>query len=766
VSRFADELGTGERRALNAAFAALVVTIAGACAHSALGLGGDGLTQPIRDWASSAVYVIVAAIVALRVVRIGERRGPWIVLCAGIALYGAGNLLWALWLEHVAAPPIPSICDVLWLSLYPCSYAGLAWLARRGPRLPAGVWLDGIIAGLGLAALGAAIVFEPVLQAATGSTTAVTTNLAYPVGDLLLAALVVGILALRGWRVDRGWALLGCGFLVLCVGDFTYLLQVASGSSDSSLLANIFYMSGMALLAVAAWTPMHRDPPERLEGMSVMVVPAAFVLAALGLLVYDHVEGIGSVAFALAIATLAATVVRTGLAFRDVRDFADTRRMALTDDLTSLPNRRLFSQQLDEAIETATASRGPFALLMVDLDDFKELNDTLGHATGDSVLREVALRLAAALRPDDMLARLGGDEFGVVLAPPTTEEGALAATERLRAALEAHFDVRGLHLRVAASVGIAVHPVHGSTAEELLQRADVAMYDAKARRAGHAVYTRERNPYSRARLALAAELPGALASGQIEVFFQPKARAADRRMVGAEALVRWRHPERGLLAPSVFIEFAERSGLMRELTRHVLGSALAQCAAWRAAGHELHVAVNTSATDLLDTGLPGEVAAALAVHEVPAESLILEVTESSVLSDPTRIGMVLEALRELGIGLSLDDFGTGYSALTHLRTLPVDEVKVDRSFVSSMATEPADAAIVEATIGLAQRLGIRAVAEGVEDDVTWERLAALGCDLIQGFALSRPVPAAELEALLWSSGPLSRIAAPAEHTPQ
>jgi EAL domain-containing protein (putative c-di-GMP-specific phosphodiesterase class I) len=192
----------------------------------------------------------------------------------------------------------------------------------------------------------------------------------------------------------------------------------------------------------------------------------------------------------------------------------------------------------------------------------------------------------------------------------------------------------------------------------------------------------------------------------------------------------------------------------------VLGEALAQSAAWRTAGHEIHVAVNTTAIDLLDTGLPGEVAAALAIHGVPPDALILEVTESSVLSDPTRIGMVLEALSELGIGLSLDDFGTGYSALTHLRTLPVHEVKVDRSFVSSMATEPADAAIVEATIGLAQRLGIRAVAEGVEDDATWEDLASLGCDLIQGFALSPPVPAAELEPLL------ARVAAPAEHAPQ
>ena len=748
MSRFADELGSFERRALTAAFAALAAIIAFAYAHSVFGLGGDGLTQPIRDWASSAVYVIVAAVVALRVVRVREQRGPWILLGAGIALYAAGNLLWSFWLQHQEAPPIPSVCDVLWLSLYPASYAGLVWLARRDRRLPAGVWLDGIIAGLAIAALGAALVFEPVLDSAVGSTTAITTNLAYPVGDLLLAALVVGILALRGWRVDRGWALLGLGFLSLCVGDCIYLLQIVGGSSDSSLLANLFYMPGVALLALAAWAPMSPYPAERLDGLSVVLLPATFVFTALGLLVYDHFDSIGSLSLLLATATVVATVIRTGMAFRDVRDFAATRRMAFTDDLTSLPNRRLFALRLDEAIEAAKDSGSPFAVLVVDLDHFKELNDTLGHQTGDTLLRDVGLRLTATLRPGDTVARLGGDEFGIILAAPAGDDAARAAVARLREALDAPFTVLGLRLRVAASVGIAVHLEHGHTAEELLQRADVAMYDAKARRSGHAFYARERDPHSLARLALAAELPAAFAGDQIEIFLQPKARAGDQRVVGAEALVRWRHPERGLLPPSEFVELAEHSGLARELTRRVLDLALAQCAAWRAVGHDLHVAVNLTVTDLLDTGMPGEVAAALAVHAVPAKALVLELTESSAMSDPTRIGRVLGDLRELGVGLSLDDFGTGYSALTHLRDLPVTEVKIDRSFVSSMQNEPADAAIVEATIGLAQRIGIVVVAEGAENDATWQRLAALGCDLIQGFALSRPVPAAALEPLL------------------
>lgn len=449
---------------------------------------------------------------------------------------------------------------------------------------------------------------------------------------------MVGIVALRGWSLDRSWMLLGAGFLSLCVGDCTYLLQVASGSSDSSLLANLFYMGGVALLALAAWAPMPADPPERLENWSVVVLPAAFAFAALGLLVYDHFATIGTLALILASATLVVTVVRTRLAFRDVRDFALTRRMALTDELTSLPNRRFFLLRLDEAIEAATATGAPFAVLVVDLDHFKELNDTLGHPTGDDLLRDAGGRLRAALRPGDTLARLGGGEFGIVLASPACEDDAVAAAARLREALDAPFTVRGLQLRVAASVGIAIQRERGHTAEELHQQADVALYDAKTHRTGHAVYSRERDPYSRARLKLAAELPGALASGQIELFLQPKARAGDRRIVGAEALARWRHPERGLLPPSEFVELTESSGLGRALMRCMLEHALARCAAWRRHGHELHVAVNATATDLLDVGLPVEVAAALAAHGLPANALVLEVTESSVLSDPIRIG--------------------------------------------------------------------------------------------------------------------------------
>jgi diguanylate cyclase len=745
----AGALPVRQRRALFAAVTAVMVVIAGAAAHALFGVGGGGLEAPIRDWATAAVYVLVSAVVVCRAVRVEQSRGAWIVIAVGVSLYGAGNLVWSLWLEHVANPPIPSICDLLWLALYPTSYLGVVLLARRQWRgIPAGVWLDGIVAGLGIAAIGAAVVVEPVLRSATGSFAAVATNLAYPVGDLLLAALVVGVLSLRGWRLDRGWALLAAGFVVLTVADSIYLLQVASGSSTSSGVANLFYMAGVGLLALAAWQPPERSDLPRTAGFSTLLVPGSFALAAVAVLGYDHFEHLGLLAFTLALLTVLAGLLRTALAFRDLRTFSETRRQAVTDDLTGLPNRRLFQQRLEEAIAGGGGAGGGMAVLIVDLDRFKELNDTLGHHSGDELLRQIGPRLSRVLRPVDTLARLGGDEFGVVLDTPSDEADALTVADRIRDALAEPFDVQDLALRVEASVGIALFPADADTAGELLQRADVAMFQAKKARSGRELYSPERDTNSRDRLALAADLARALPGDQIELHFQPKADARTREIVSVEALARWRHPVHGLLLPDDFIPLAETTGLMRTLTRQVLHLALAQCASWRRAGFDLHVSVNVAVVDLLDEDLPQQVAAALDRYKLPPSALIIEVTESSVFSDPVRIRDVLMRLDQLGVELSLDDFGTGFSSLGHLKSLPVAEIKIDRSFVAQMATNPEDAAIVNTMIQLAERLGKRVVAEGVDDEDTWQLLAVAGCHLIQGYALSRPLPAKELAPLL------------------
>ena len=750
-------LGRTASRALAYGFAVLLVILAIAAANAIFGLGGKDLELVIREWLSSVVYIVVAAIVALRALTGRTHRRSWALFATGLSLYALGNVLWSFWIGNLPNPPIPSISDGLWPALYPLSYAGIVGFARlRGQRrLPAGVWLDGLIAGAGLAALGAALVFRPILASASGSTLAVATELAYPIGDLLLAALVVGVLALRGWRINRTWGLLGGGFVLLAVADCMYAAQVAGGASQPSSLTNLFYILSVILLAFAAWQ-QETDPQQEadsqqerhLQGWSVLLVPAGFTLVALGLLLSDQVRRLDPLTFWLAGLTLSAAIVRMGLAFRDIRGLAEARHQAATDDLTSLPNRRLFMRRTGEAISAGHLSDGGVSVLMLDLDNFKELNNTLGHSAGDALLCLVGPRLEEVLRPTDTLARLGGDEFAILLEPQRDEKDIIGLAEELLQALRSPFEVRGLALRLTASLGIASFPAQASDLDELLKCADVAMYQAKAAQSGYAFYSRERDTNSRERLGLAGELAAAIEHDGIEVHFQPIAGARSRRITAVEALVRLRRADGSLVPPLTFLAAAEHAGLSRALTRKVLGLALDQLSEWRNAGYDLHVAVNTTVADLLDVAFPREVLEALTARKLSPEALVLEITESSVLSDPRRIGDVLAQLREFGIGLSLDDFGTGYSSLTHLQSLPVGEVKLDRSFIARMCTDTRDAAIVHAMIQLAHTLGIRVVAEGLEDEQTWQALDGLDCDLVQGYILSRPVPGAELEQQL------------------
>ncbi len=743
------ELRPSERRMLRASTGLLLAIVAATGAHAILGIGGPSVEQPIRDWLTSAVYILVGVIVCWRAVRTTESRTSWMIFAFGISVYGLGNILWAAWIEHLKSPPIPSICDGMWLTLYPCCYLGIVGLARlRERRVPARMWLDGIIAGLGIAAIGAAIVVRPVLASVSGSTAAVITEMAYPLCDLLLAALVVGVLALRGWRLDRLWGMLGVGFIALAAADCMYALQVAGGASAPSSLTNMTYDIGVMLLALAAWQPGATIEADTVPSGAVLAIPAAFTVSALGLLVYDHFSRLDPIALTLAMGTMVFAFARTALTFRDVRALAETRRQALTDDLTLMPNRRHFLRCVREGIIASRASGSSVALLLVDLDHFKELNDTLGHDAGDQLLCQVGERLHTVLRAADTAARLGGDEFGVLLSDAGDEASAVLVAEKILKAIAQPFPIKSVGLRVTASIGIARFPENAENDEQLMQHADVAMYEAKAAQSGYACYARERDKNSLERLTLAGELSHALEAGEIEAHFQPKADAGSRRIVGVEALVRWQHPVRGLISPAEFVTVAEQAGLGRALTRRMLDLALSQIKVWRDAGFDLHVAVNTTVADLQDTQFPAEVAATLEAHGLPPEALVLEVTENMVLADPVRVGDVLAQLGELGLGLSLDDFGTGFSSLTHLKSLPVGEVKIDRSFVGRMCTDPVDAAIVQATIQLAHSIGIRVVAEGIEDQVTWSSLVANKCELVQGYALSRPLPALDLETLL------------------
>ncbi|MEA2134650.1 MAG: hypothetical protein QOC68_2559 [Solirubrobacteraceae bacterium] len=423
------------------------------------------------------------------------------------------------------------------------------------------------------------------------------------------------------------------------------------------------------------------------------------------------------------------------------------RHLALHDALTGLPNRTLFHERVERAIKGMRPQR-TVAVLLVDLDRFKEVNDTLGHDHGDELLKVVAERLGGALREGDTLARLGGDEFAVVLTDLPHRGAAAETASRLHEALRRPFGLRGIAVELDASVGVALCPEHGRDVTTLIQRADVAMYDAKKSQGRIETYSIERDPYSPARLSLLGELRRAIEGDELVLHYQPKISLATDRVTGVEALVRWEHPEHGLLQPEHFVPLAERTGTIAHLTRWVLDAALRQCAEWRLTYPDLTVAVNLAAANVLDVGLPMMVQELLDEHGLPGDALECEVSEYTVMSDPQRVTEVLATLRGLGVRLSLDDFGTGQASLAHLKQLPLDEVKIDRAFVTSMADDDGDAVIVRSTIDLARNLGLEVVAEGVETESVLDALIELRCSSAQGFYLSRPLPAAELAAWL------------------
>ena len=426
------------------------------------------------------------------------------------------------------------------------------------------------------------------------------------------------------------------------------------------------------------------------------------------------------------------------------------KSMALQDALTGLPNRALFNERLQQALGLARRLTQPVSVLLIDLNRFKEVNDTLGHHVGDRLLCEVAERLRTVLvRASDTPARLGGDEFAVLL--PTSGEAMAEATARkILQAFEAPVFVEGRQLDVSGSIGIASFPEQGDDANVLMSRADAAMYVAKRKRMGCAVYDPrfDAEAGNHDRLSLTGELRQAVEEDQFVLYYQPRLDLASGAITGAEALVRWQHPVRGLVPPDQFIPFAEQIGCIREITQWVIGRAFEQCARWRASGLALQVSINLSGRDLLDPELPQRFAELLARHGASPQWFLLEITESAIVDDPARAHDTVARLHEMGFGLSIDDFGTGYSSLAQLKRLPVAELKIDRSFVLDMAHDPDDMTIVRSVIDLAHNMGLSVVAEGVETDEVHQLLHDMGCDYLQGYHICRPLPAAQLEPWL------------------
>jgi diguanylate cyclase (GGDEF)-like protein len=433
---------------------------------------------------------------------------------------------------------------------------------------------------------------------------------------------------------------------------------------------------------------------------------------------------------------------------RAARHAQMSEHLAMHDPLTGLPNRAKFYTRLQRAIGAAEPGEC-VALLLVDLDRFKEINDTLGHHYGDEVLRQVAQRLGRQVGPQCTVARLGGDEFAILLPGLDSSDAALAIAETARRSITAPLDAAGIRLDLGGSVGVATFPDDGRDVETLLQRADIAMYEAKSGRTGIERYSREQDTDSLMRLTIAGDLRRALEQGEFATVFQPKIDLATNRVAGAEALVRWNHPRRGSIAPDLFVGIAEQTGFIVPLTMYVLDEAVRACAEWRRHGAQLTIAVNLSARVLLEPTLPETVAAICRKHGVPPDAVVLEITENMVVADPARALPMLKRLADQGVALSVDDFGTGYSSLEYLKLLPVTELKIDRGFVIGMRSDPRDAAIVRSAVHLGQSLGLRVVAEGVESRQHHEELRALGCDEAQGFHYNHGI--GDVQLLSWAS---------------
>jgi diguanylate cyclase (GGDEF)-like protein len=467
--------------------------------------------------------------------------------------------------------------------------------------------------------------------------------------------------------------------------------------------------------------------------LTAIVVGSALLAGATPLLMSWNGPYFRSVLILAAVMALCAHV-ETRLLRVAIEEGDRSEYRALHDHLTGLPNRTLFYRRVRAAIAAAEAVRSEVAVLIIDLDHFKEVNDTLGHFSGDLLLQDLAKRLRRVLRTSDIVSRLGGDEFAVLLTDLTSGAAAESVAQQLLLTLHEPLQLRGLGINLKASIGLALYPLDGRDVDSLMQRADIAMYRAKGEQRGYSHYARNEDPYSADRLAMIEALRRAIEADELILHYQPKVNLDTGRLVGVEALVRWPDPRRGFIPPAEFISLAEHTGLIRGLTRVVLRRALREIG--QAPLQDATVAVNISVHDLLDPQFPTEIREQLRAAGIPEHRLVLEVTEGAIMADPGHARLVLSELHRTGVQVALDDFGTGYSSLTHLRQLPVNEIKIDRSFVGQMLKEESDGVIVESIIGLAHNLGLRVVAEGVETHESWKRLADLHCDSAQGLLIS------------------------------
>lgn len=704
----------------------------------------------VDGWLVAGFELVASALCFSRA--LGLRRGRTVPFALGCALlsWSIGDVLLTAESVGGATPPTPSLADAFYLGFYPLAYVALVLIVRRETRslIPA-TWLDGGVAGLGVASVCACFAFNTILRSVGGDPLAVATNLAYPIGDVLLLALVVGGTAILSGRRNAAWIMLATACGVNAIGDTFNLFQSSGGASHiGTVFDGIAWPTAILLMSMSVWLrPAASDPLAAPKAPGVLL-PGLGALSGLAVLFVGTLRHLSPWALGLAIATLITVGIRIAMSTRSLRTLTEERRLqSVTDELTGLGNRRYLFQVLDAFFVEYDHRRGPerrLAFLFVDLDHFKEINDSFGHSAGDQLLKQLGPRLAGSLRGSDLLVRLGGDELGVVLID-TDLNHASGVAERLLARIQEPFMLEGVSVRISASIGIAFAPADATDTVGLLHHADLAMYRAKLGASAFEFYKADIDAGGN-RLRLVDELRVAVETGDFVLHYQPQVDLHSGEVTAVEALLRWPHPRLGVVPPLQFLPLAEEAGLMRPLTAWVLDQALAQCAAWRKDAHELAVSVNVSATNLVDAGFIDVVSDTLARHGLPTSALILEITETTIIGDFERCKHVIAQLCEGGLTVSIDDFGAGFTSLAYLGSLAVRELKLDRGFITPLVVdgEGRDLELVRATIDLGHALGLRVVAEGIETAGTLDLLARIGCDLAQGFFISRPVPASDL----------------------
>ncbi|TFC61447.1 EAL domain-containing protein [Cryobacterium sp. TMT2-15-1] len=708
-----------------------------------LALKGDDFSPLVDGWLAMLSVWAPVLVGCAAVYRVGRGQIEVGLATAALAANALADSYSLVITDADGAIPFPSPADIGYLLFYLLLLWALAVLVNRQLRGSAwSVFLDTAVGSLGAAAV-LAVILSPVFDSAAADPLSLGAVIAaaYPALDLLVVAAIAGIVASHGPDAGKRWMLLVAGLVVFAGADTVFALQGDLYRVGTPLDAT--WNIGVVLIAL--WVDSTslprpvRDRRATATTVSALAVPMVSTIAGLGVLILASQVTVSNLSVVLAGATMTLAVVPLAGRQRVLN------LLARTDDLTGLRNRRAFNADVPTRLAAVEGRKN--ALLLLDLDRFKEVNDSLGHDVGDRLLIQVGIRLNRQLRAGDLLARLGGDEFAILLTDSARED-ALTVAVKLRAALAEPFILEGITLQTSASVGISLYPDQGKDLTALLRKADMAMYKAKTSRSGHHVYDSDDDSHGETRLRTLAELRLALIDEQLVLHYQPKVDLGSGAVRDVEALVRWNHPERGLLPPDQFVPIIEEAGLMHTLTQVVLRQALDQAVLWQAQGRPLTIAVNLSASSLVDTELPDRIGAMIAARGLPSSILALEITEEFLLNDRGRARGILTRLREQGIRISVDDFGTGYSSLAYLRDLPIDELKLDRSFVFPMAGDARAATLVSSTIALAHSLGLRMVAEGVDSGAAYDQLVGFGCDFAQGFHLSQPVSAAALDTWL------------------